>query len=343
MPYTLKPNKLFAKDPNGDGYLPQNIVTDKATEDMLAEIEEAGRTQKSNIYTAGANARSSVTSEGTKQKNAIQDKVNSLSDTINAADTKIAEINSTGTTQVNAVNAAGTTQVDAVNAAGTTQVNAVNAAGKTQTDAIGAKTDEIDQKISDASSIIDRIDAAESLISELGSLIDLVHPVGSIYISVSNEKTPDQMFGGTWEQIKDRFLLTAGDTYRVGDADGGEATHKLTENELPAFTRQIAMRKFYTENFANDYTLPVLTGSTDYGKDGEHDWKVHIGGIGTDVLGPNGLSGPVVQPAINYKNKPGVTDAATAGAARLTIDFGGDQEHNNMPPYTIVYAWKRVA
>lgn len=310
MPYTLKPNKLFAKDPNGDGYLPQNVVTDKATEDVVAEIQAAGVAEKQN-----------VSSEGTRQINAIQSKVDSLSDTINAADTKIAEINS----------------------AGTTQVNAVNAAGKTQTDAIDAKTDEIDQKISDASGIIDRIDAAESLIAELGSLIDLVHPVGSIYISVSNEKTPDQMFGGTWEQIKDRFLLTAGDTYHVGDADGGEATHKLTENELPAFTRQITMRKFYTENFANDYTLPVLTGSTDYGKNGEHDWKVHVGGIGNDVLGPNGLSGPVVQPAINYKNKPGVTDAATAGAARLTIDFGGDQEHNNMPPYTIVYAWKRIA
>lgn len=310
MPYTLKPNKLFAKDPNGDGYLPQNVVTDKATEDMLAEIEEVGRTQKSNIYTAGSNARSSVASEGTKQINAIQDKVDSLSDTINAADTKIAEINS---------------------------------AGKAQTDAIDAKTDEIDQKMESADAIIDRIDAAESLITELGSLIDLVHPVGSIYISVSNEKTPDQMFGGTWEQIKDRFLLTAGDTYHVGDADGGEATHMLTENELPAFTRQISMRKLYTENFANDYTMFVQTGSTDYGTPENHDFKVHIGGIGTDVLGPNGLSGPVVQPAINYKNKPGVTDTATAGAARVTFDFGGDQPHNNMPPYTIIYAWKRIA
>jgi len=311
MPYTLKPNKLFAKDPNGDGYLPQNIVTDKATEDMLAEIEEAGRIQKSNIYTAGTNARSSVTSEGTKQKNAIQDKVNSLSDTINAADTKIAEINSTGTTQVNAVNAAGTTQVDAVNAAGTTQVNAVNAAGKTQTDAIDAKTDEIDQKISDASSIIDRIDAAESLITELGSLIDLVHPIGSIYISVSNEKTPDQMFGGTWEQIKDRFLLTAGDTYHVGDADGGEATHMLTKEELPV--EHMTLRNLYR----------VDNGET------------------ISIMAQTGTDGNVVPDSTITFNAAHVSAATTAHATVYT--YGGNQPHNNMPPYTIVYAWKRVA
>lgn len=47
-----------------------------------------------------------------------------------------------------------------------------------------------------------------------------------------NSISPQTLFGGTWTQIKDRFLLACGDTYANG-ATGGEATHKLTVNEMP--------------------------------------------------------------------------------------------------------------
>ena len=58
-----------------------------------------------------------------------------------------------------------------------------------------------------------------------------IYPIGSIYMSVNNVN-PSTVFGGTWQQIKDRFLLACGDTYSNG-ATGGEATHTLTENEMP--------------------------------------------------------------------------------------------------------------
>lgn len=54
-------------------------------------------------------------------------------------------------------------------------------------------------------------------------LIDLIYPIGSYYIS-DNSVSPATRFGGTWEQIKDRFILAAGDTYTGGDT-GGTATH----------------------------------------------------------------------------------------------------------------------
>ena len=63
-------------------------------------------------------------------------------------------------------------------------------------------------------------------------LLDLVYPVGSIYLSVSST-SPSTLFGGTWEQIKDTFLLGAGDSYTLGDT-GGEATHTLTVDEIPS-------------------------------------------------------------------------------------------------------------
>ena len=57
-------------------------------------------------------------------------------------------------------------------------------------------------------------------------ILDKIHPVGSIYIS-ENSTSPATLFGGTWERVKDRFLLAAGDTYSAGST-GGSATHTLT-------------------------------------------------------------------------------------------------------------------
>ena len=66
---------------------------------------------------------------------------------------------------------------------------------------------------------------------DVSTVLDKVYPVGSIYMSV-NSTNPKTLFGGTWVQIKDRFLLAAGTTYKAG-ATGGEATHTLTVDEIP--------------------------------------------------------------------------------------------------------------
>lgn len=63
------------------------------------------------------------------------------------------------------------------------------------------------------------------------NLVDLVYPVGSYYWS-SNSTNPSTLFGGTWIQVKDRFVLAAGDNYSV-NATGGEKTHTLTVDEMP--------------------------------------------------------------------------------------------------------------
>lgn len=63
------------------------------------------------------------------------------------------------------------------------------------------------------------------------NIIDIIYPVNSIYMSL-NSVNPSTLFGGTWEQIKDTFLLAAGATYKAGST-GGEATHTLTQNEMP--------------------------------------------------------------------------------------------------------------
>lgn len=66
------------------------------------------------------------------------------------------------------------------------------------------------------------------------SLIDLVYPVGAVYISM-NQTSPQTLFGGTWTQIQGRFLIGACTAYPAGST-GGEATHTLTASEIPDHT-----------------------------------------------------------------------------------------------------------
>jgi microcystin-dependent protein len=65
----------------------------------------------------------------------------------------------------------------------------------------------------------------------------LAYPVGSVYQSAVST-SPADVLGGEWTQIKDRFLLAAGDTYANGST-GGEATHTLSINEIPSHEHAI--------------------------------------------------------------------------------------------------------
>ncbi|MBR2781172.1 MAG: hypothetical protein IKD81_07175 [Eubacteriaceae bacterium] len=69
------------------------------------------------------------------------------------------------------------------------------------------------------------------------SLVELIYPVGSIYMSTV-QTSPQSLFGGIWERIKDRFLLSAGDSYAAG-AVGGEESHVLSVNEMPSHSHVV--------------------------------------------------------------------------------------------------------
>ena len=120
-------------------------------------------------------------------------------------------------------------------------------------------------------------------------LINLIYPVGSIYMSV-NSTNPASLFGGTWEQMEDRFLLGAGSTYSAGST-GGAATVSLTIDQIPAHTHEVHSRSVYS-------------GGGSY---------------------------------IGFCNEANSTKSYVTGSR------GGGEAHNNMPPYLVVYIWKRTA
>lgn len=85
--------------------------------------------------------------------------------------------------------------------------------------------------------------------SDNKDVLNLVYPVGSVYISVS-DTPPDKLFGGKWERIKGRFLLATGDAYAAGQT-GGESEHTLTLEEMP-------------EHSHNTWTSNVGTGGSEF-------------------------------------------------------------------------------
>lgn len=139
------------------------------------------------------------------------------------------------------------------------------------------------------------------------SIVDIIYPVGSIYISMASD-SPAKLFGGTWEKLEGRFLLGSGSfnsntdmyygdlhesskVFTAGDR-GGQDFHKLTVSEMPKHSHQF-----------NGHADSSPTGSGDYHVE-------YNGSIGNDQY---------IQSA------------------------GNDDPHNNMPPYLVVNMWRRIS
>ncbi len=151
-----------------------------------------------------------------------------------------------------------------------------------------------------------------SLFVKLPSQALDIYPIGSIYTSVEST-SPAELFGGTWTQIKDRFILACGDTYTNG-AMGGASTHTLTVNEMPSHS--------HTEN--------ITYYSTSSGIGWDQQMIAYTSATST-------ASG--VYPKTAFATE---TNQANRTAVRTGAN-GSGQAHNNMPPYLAVYMWKRTA
>lgn len=73
------------------------------------------------------------------------------------------------------------------------------------------------------------------------NLLNMFHPVGSIYQSIKPEN-PGTFMGGTWvQEAKGRVLVgldSANASFKTPGQTGGEATHTLTINEIPSHSHQ---------------------------------------------------------------------------------------------------------
>ena len=161
----------------------------------------------------------------------------------------------------------------------------------------------------------------DEIIQELGLHGRTICPydVGDIYITRNSTNPATKWQGTTWRQIKDTFLLAAGDDYTAGDT-GGEAEVTLTDSEIPSHT----------------HNRKTLSGTASIYGD-------------TGLLGDSSSTSGIMSKGtrVSSSNRPGWTKGASYG---LNVDashehdvIGNDQPHNNMPPYLVVYAWERLS
>jgi hypothetical protein len=96
---------------------------------------------------------------------------------------------------------------------------------------------------------------------------DMIYPVGAVYLAVGG-KDPATLFGGKWQQIIGRYIRASGTlsgtTYTAGES-GGEVSHTITTDELPAHSHTRGTMNitgtFSGVGESNDSPKPILSGA----------------------------------------------------------------------------------
>ena len=162
------------------------------------------------------------------------------------------------------------------------------------------------------------------------SIVDLIYPVGSIYMS-ANDVNPSTLFGGTWERIEDKFLLSKGSSYRTLGGTGGSATVSLTQSQMPRHTHTQNSHS-HTPRGDYDYFLATPTGA------GAVTRNSTAGQSGTKVQNLLQASQGVAR---TNTNSVTATNKYTGGSGSSESASNGSA-HENMPPYLVVNIWKRT-
>lgn len=162
-------------------------------------------------------------------------------------------------------------------------------------------------------------------VEEVISTISLsMHPVGSYYLS-ENATSPASLFGGTWEQIKDRFLVGAGNSYGVGDT-GGSSTHTLSTAEMPKHSHTRG-----TMNITGKIWGDMIRRDNNVSRSGAFELD-------------NTLKGNISSPNGGYSGvSTGIGFNASNNWTGSTSEAGSNSSFNIMNPYRAVYMWKRIS
>ena len=183
------------------------------------------------------------------------------------------------------------------------------------------------------------------LYGQLQDTASKLYPVGSVYISF-NATDPSTLFGGTWQRLKDSFLLANGDAY-APNTSGGSATKNITVDNLPSHTHSISTDGSHTHTRGTmNIQGSVYASRTDAGIDDEY----YATGAFT---AQNGIHKAASYSGGSYSGWEGFNfdaskdwSGATSpnGSHTHTIgNTGSGLPLNIMPPYKTVYMWRRTA
>ena len=161
---------------------------------------------------------------------------------------------------------------------------------------------------------------------------ETIYPIGSIYMSV-NSTNPSTVFGGTWQPIKDKFLLASGDLYTNGET-GGTSSNTLDISQIPSHAHSYTRATGVGNHTLTTAEIPSHSHS-EHAPMGMSGYNVTAGSTNlvdemeTIDTGNTGGGGA--------HNHPLNTDTAN------TSSVGSGAAIDNMPPYLAVNVWVRTA
>lgn len=114
------------------------------------------------------------------------------------------------------------------------------------------------------------------------NVIDLVYPVGSLYMSIASPN-PASFFAGQWSQIKDALIAAAGFGGNTSGSYNGNNT--MTINQMPSHEHKVARWNaenssyenldFQMSNVDSGYGWLLLSGADGTSKTA---WATKVGG-----------------------------------------------------------------
>lgn len=150
-------------------------------------------------------------------------------------------------------------------------------------------------------------------------------PIGSVFISVVSTNPASLLGFGTWAAFGAGRVLVGRDAndadFDVAEETGGEKTHVLTTTEIPSHTH-VQDAHNHTQN-AHSHVQTVNSATTG----------------GTSGYTPDTSTNTGVASGYSTQSATATNNAATA----TNQNTGGGGAHNNMPPYIVVYMFKRTA
>ena len=190
------------------------------------------------------------------------------------------------------------------------------------------------------------------------NVTDTIYPVGSLYWS-SKSTNPSSLFGGTWVQIKDRFVLACGDTYKTVGATGGASSVTLSVSNMPSHTHSFSgsgrtggMSGNATGNFQSVIRGVNVTATWHSGEssssivDNSKTWTSgcfsrggSLSSYGLDFYMPDHKN-PNSNPASIHID---VSHTHSFSYSGTTGSNGSGTSFSILPPYVVKYCWERTA